>query len=157
MNIDKWHIAGIITIFIVMALAFCAGWILHAQTTQKDMVSKETVDNLKADSYTQGYIDGRLSILSEQNPGSIPSYLGVPQGYESKRTQDWRDYADCITYKDKGACSSNGNNQPLSVIKVRDNGSRDYKNKYVLVDSQTSYKGLEEFRPALLYYDGRGS
>lgn len=60
-------------------------------------IGSADLDNLKADCYAQGMIDGRGSVLHERDmTPDVP--MGVPRGYTSNRTPQWRAYADCIAY-----------------------------------------------------------
>lgn len=103
--------------FMVIIMGICIllfiGVIIHTQSTESiedtlqvglTPLPQPAFDNLKADCYTQGYIDGGASVLSEHRSGSyVP--MGVPPGYESNRTPEWRAYADCIAY-DTGCSES---------------------------------------------------
>lgn len=62
-------------------------------------IQQENARDLKADAYTQGMIDGRASILSENSHGIYkPNYMGVPTEPPQNRTPEWRAYANCIAY-----------------------------------------------------------
>lgn len=60
------------------------------------LTTSDNLDNLKADCYVSGFVDGRGSILEEQSQTDL-DVLGLPEGYTSDRTDEWRSYASGIT------------------------------------------------------------
>jgi hypothetical protein len=61
------------------------------------ITASDNLDKLKADCYVSGFIDGRGSVFQEQSTtGYISKDLGMPEGYTSDRTSQWRDYADLL-------------------------------------------------------------
>ena len=85
-------------IYILLAaviISFVAGMVMMAYVNSHIVRDTKNFDNLKADCYTSGFIDGRASMLEEMSPsGYIYKPSGVPKGYISDRTSDWRLYAD---------------------------------------------------------------
>jgi hypothetical protein len=69
----------------------------HPASIDQIITTADNLDNLKADCYTQGFVDGRASRLEEESlTGHKFDRLGVPEGYNSTRTKEWREYADYI-------------------------------------------------------------
>jgi len=89
-------------IAVLCVMAFLCGAVLMAavysipQTKIPLITTRENLDNLKADAYTQGHIDGRTSVYNETY-GTPHDSMGVPEGYISDRTPEWREYADLIS------------------------------------------------------------
>jgi len=91
-GVDDLTVILILCIGIVCGYVICLGTIDHANT--KDIAN---LDNLKTDCYVSGLIDGRASILEEQSTtGYKHERLGIPEGYVSNRTPEWRGYADYV-------------------------------------------------------------
>ena len=60
---------------------------------EKITLTKTQLDEIKADAYTAGHIDGRASVIHEDD--YCP--LGVPEGYEPSPWPEWRKYATVIS------------------------------------------------------------
>lgn len=56
-----------------------------------------SIQDLKVDAYTAGFIDGRGSILEEQSTWNYTSIkLGVPESNVPNPSPQWREYANKI-------------------------------------------------------------
>jgi hypothetical protein len=91
-GVDDLAVILILCVGIVCGYIICLGTTNHA-----DAVDISDLNNLKTDCYVSGLIDGRASILEEQSTtGYKHERLGIPEGYISNRTSEWRGYADYV-------------------------------------------------------------
>ena len=92
-----------ISIIMIVTLSVIFGIIIGVYVPvlgKRVITTTDNIDNLKTDCYVQGVIDGRASRLAEESAIGKeyikPDYIGIPKGYISDRTTDWRMYADNI-------------------------------------------------------------
>lgn len=74
-------------VIIIVVLAFLLGAVTMiafpvSEVSLPVVTTRENLDNLKADAYTQGHIDGRGSVYFEDK-GIPQNRMGVPEGYIS--------------------------------------------------------------------------
>jgi hypothetical protein len=84
----------------IIGASVCGLWYESNKITTPNnqiITTSTNLDNLKADCYTQGFVDGRASRIEEESlTGHKFDRLWVPEGYNSTRTKEWREYADYI-------------------------------------------------------------
>ena len=94
----------VVTVFVVTIASYPADT-LHPVMKDSVILTKTQLDEIKADAYTAGHIDGRGSILDEQS-GRNHCPLGVPEGYKPSPWPEWRKYATVISNtSDSAGCT----------------------------------------------------
>jgi hypothetical protein len=122
-------------IVLLLFIVFCVGIYSQAAIgfipTRDILVITTTgnLDDLKSDCYTQGLIDGRGQILFDYKDPE--GEMGVPKGYYSKRTPEWRKYADGESYNYNTGILSLYTNHPdpnvkLNITTFHSDGSRTF-------------------------------
>lgn len=96
---------GLILLALVVFLACVWAITMHTSITEEKItLTKTQLDEIKADAYTAGHIDGRGSVFfgDEEEPYC---HLGVPEGYEPSPYPEWRKYATIISNTSNSWCT----------------------------------------------------
>jgi hypothetical protein len=91
----------------ILVVLLCLAWAITASilppAEEKITLTKTQLDEIKADAYTAGHIDGRGSVFFGDE-GEPYCHLGVPEGYEPSPYPEWRKYATVISNTSNSWC-----------------------------------------------------